>query len=48
MLQILDCDGKRLLRYEDLRDGFFRLRVVPAIRLTDDDFESLTEVMQKC
>ena len=42
--QMLDVDGSKRLSYAELRDGLLRLRVYPAIALTEEDFESLTEV----
>ena len=40
---MLDVDGNRLLSYEELRDGMLRLRVFPAIALTEEDFDTITE-----
>ena len=45
LLQILDVDGNQSLSYEELRDGMLRLRVFPAIALTEEDFEHITEVI---
>ena len=44
MVQILDVDGNRHLSYTELRDGMLRLRVRPAIALTEEDFDALSEV----
>jgi hypothetical protein len=42
--QILDGDGNMQLSFEELREGLLRLRVVPAIALTEEDFDHLTDV----
>jgi hypothetical protein len=41
--QVLDVDGGRRLGFEELRAGLRRLRVSPAIALTPDDFDSITQ-----
>jgi hypothetical protein len=41
---MLDGDSSQRLSYEELRDGLVRLRVTPPIVLTEDDFDTITEV----
>ncbi len=42
--QILDADGNGQLSFEELRVGLMLLRVSPTILLTEEDFESFTQV----
>jgi hypothetical protein len=43
-VQILDADGNGRLCVSEMREGLLRLRVSPAIVLTDEDFDHITEV----
>jgi hypothetical protein len=42
--QIPDVDGNMQLSFEELREGLLRLQVVPAIALTEEDFDRITDV----
>ncbi len=44
LAQILDADGSGRLSFAELREGLLRLRVTPAIALTEEDFDRVTDV----
>mmetsp|Transcript_4525 Transcript_4525/g.13630 ORF Transcript_4525/g.13630 Transcript_4525/m.13630 type:complete len:752 (-) Transcript_4525:505-2760(-) len=48
LFKILDGDGSKRLSFEEMREGLLRLRVYPAIALTEEDFERITLERRLC